>query len=205
MNIADEKLWQSDPQRYGCVPLAQTIDSLQIGAQDVAMLIDKGALECFEIGNASGIRSMVTLRSLLIFKSARASVTQNRSIRILNILTEAARYKKTLLYGDVMQTMGLTYQDAMHREIFKKDLREATRKSELFERRVLISALLVYKIQFIPDDDVFLMAQEIGFFTPGKDSKTVFFKDQLDRIFQYYDSEKQSLKRQSRKLYFERF
>jgi hypothetical protein len=119
-----EKLWQSDPQRYGCVPLAQTIDSLQIGAQDVAMLIDKGALECFEIGNASGIRSMVTLRSLLIFKSARASVTQNRSIRILNILTEAARYKKTLLYGDVMQTMGLTYQDAMHREIFKKDLRE---------------------------------------------------------------------------------
>jgi hypothetical protein len=186
-NIAEyEKLWQSDPQRYGCVPLEQTIDSLQISSQDAAMLIEKGAFECFDIGDDSGIRRMVTLRSLLIFKSARDSVVQDRSLRILNILTEAARNEKTLLYGDVMQTMGLTYQDAMHREIFKKDLREATRKSELFERSLLISALLVYKIQFIPDDDVFLMAQELGLFTPGKDSKTVFFKDQLAGIFQYY-------------------
>jgi hypothetical protein len=182
-----ENLWQTDPQHYGCVPLQQVSDSLQIGDQDVAMLIDKGALECFEIGDVSEIRSMVTLKSLLIFKSARASMMQDRPVRILKILTEAARSKKTLLYGDVMQSMGLTYQDAMQRQTFKKNLREATRNSALFEHGLLISALLVYKIQFIPDDDVFLMAQELGLFTPGKDSKTVFFKEQLDRIFRYCD------------------
>ena len=180
-----ENLWQTDPRRYGCIPVALVSDSLQTGIQEVLSLIEKGALECFEIGGHSEL--MVTLRSLLIFKSARASIVQDRSLRIQEILTEAARRRKTLLYGEVMQALGLTYADAMQREIFKKDLREATRRSELFAHGLLISALLVYKIQFIPDDDFFLMAQELGLFTPGKDSKTVFFKDQLDRIFEYYN------------------
>lgn len=118
-----------------------------------------------------------------LFKTTRAAAKENRSHRILNILTEAAQNKKTLLYGDVMKTVGLAYQDAMHRQIFKQDLREATRKSELYEHGLLISALLVYKIQHIPDDDFFLMAQELGMFAPGKDPKTAFFKDHLERIF----------------------
>jgi hypothetical protein len=182
-----ENLWDTDPQRYGCIPVQQAMDSLQIDAQALSTLMDKGVLECFEIGDDSGITSMVTLQSLLLFKSARASVPQYRFERILQILTQAARDKKTLLYGDVMQSMGLAYRDAMHRQIFKNALREAARKSELYKHGLLISALLVYKIQFIADDDVFLMAQEMGLFTPGKDSKTVFFKDQLDRIFQFYE------------------
>jgi hypothetical protein len=85
-----------------------------------------------------------------------------------------------------MQTVGLTYQNAMHRKAFRQDLRQATRQSVLFEKGLLISALLVFKIQYIADDDFFLMAQELGLFTPGKDSKTVFFNEHLQRIFQYY-------------------
>ena len=85
-----------------------------------------------------------------------------------------------------MQTVGLTYQDAMHREMFKKDLREAVRQSALFVHGLLISVLLVFKIQYIPEDDFFVMAEELGMFTAGKDSKTVFFKDHMQRVFQYY-------------------
>jgi hypothetical protein len=122
-----------------------------------------------------------------LFKTANFSATQDQSTRILRVLTEAARNKKTLPYGDVMKSMGLAYQDAMHRRRFKKDLRVANRQSELHEHGLLISALLVYKTQYIPDDDFFLMAQEQGMFTPGKDSKTAFFKDHLERIFNFYE------------------
>lgn len=122
-----------------------------------------------------------------LFKTTKAAATEDRPHRILNILTEAARNKRTLFYGDVMETVSLSYQDAMHRQIFKRDLRAATQKSELYEHGLLISALLLYKIQHIPDDDFFLMAQELGMFTPGKDAKTAFFKDHLERIFNYYE------------------
>ena len=122
-----------------------------------------------------------------LFKTAKFSATQDQPTRILNVLTEAARKKKTLLYGDVMKSMGLAYQDAMHRKRFEKDLRVANRQSELYEHGLLISALLVYKTQYIPDDDFFLMAKEHGMFTPGKDSKTEFFKDHLERIFNFYE------------------
>ena len=122
-----------------------------------------------------------------LFKTAKATAAEHRPRRILNLLTEAAQSKKTLFYGDVMETMGLAYQDAMHRQIFKKDLRAAAQQSELYEHGLLISALLVYKIQYIPDDDFFLMAQELDMFTPGKDAKTAFFKDHLERIFNYYE------------------
>ena len=72
-------------------------------------------------------------------------------------------------------------------KVFEKDLRVANRQSELYEHGLLISALLVYKTQYIPDDDFFLMAKEHGMFTPGKDSKTEFFKDHLERIFNFYE------------------
>jgi len=122
-----------------------------------------------------------------LFKTVKFSATQDQPTRILKVLNEAARNKKTLLYGDVMKSMGLAYQDAMHRKRFEKDLRVANRRSEIYEHGLLISALLVYKTQYIPDDDFFLMAQEQGAFTPGKDSKTAFFKDHLERIFNFYE------------------
>jgi hypothetical protein len=122
-----------------------------------------------------------------LFKISKAAPPQDRPRRILEMLTDAARNKKTLLYGDVMQAVGLTYQDAVHRQIFKEDLRAAVRQSEPYSHNLLISVLLVFKIQYIPEDDFFAMAQELGMFTSGKDSKTVFFKEHLDRIFQYYE------------------
>lgn len=122
-----------------------------------------------------------------LFKTTKASPAQDRSRRILAILTDAARNKKTLPYGDVMQAVGMAYQDAMQRQAFKKDLRSAVQQSELYAHSLLISALLVFRIQHIPEDDFFAMAQELGLFTAGKDSKTVFFKEHLDRIFQYYE------------------
>jgi hypothetical protein len=183
-----EALWQDDPQGYSGISIQLAIDSLQMDAAAVSMLIDKGALECFEIEAESGPCRMVTLPSLLRFKAARtsAAASPNRPQRILELLTEAARNQKTLLFGDAMQRVGLSYQNAMHRVTFKQDLREAARQCELYDRGLLISALLVFKIQHIPEDDFFLMAQELGMFTPGKDSKTVFFKEHLARIFQYY-------------------
>jgi hypothetical protein len=122
-----------------------------------------------------------------VFKTARATPAQNtdRPSRILEMLTDAARNRKTLPYGEVIQAVGLSYQDAGHREIFKKDLRSAVRQSALYPHNLLISALLVFKIQHIPEDDFFAMAQELGLFTPGQDSKTVFFKEHLERVFQY--------------------
>jgi len=125
-----------------------------------------------------------------LFQTARAAKGQDRPDRILTILTDAARNKKTLSFGDVMQAVGLTYQDAMHRQLFKKDLRTVNRQSELYAHGLLISALLVFRIQHIPEDDFFLMAQELGMFAPGKDSKTVFFKDHMERIFQYFEKDK---------------
>ncbi len=122
-----------------------------------------------------------------LFKTAKASPVLDRPGKILEMLTHAARNKQTLLYGDVMQSVGLTYQNAMHRQVFKEDLRTANRQSELYPHNLLLSALLVFKIQYIPEDDFFIMAQELGFFTAGKDSKTVFFKSQLERIFQYFE------------------
>lgn len=124
-----------------------------------------------------------------LFKTAKATPAQDRPRRILEIMTQAARNKDTLPYGDVMQAVGLTYQDAVHRQIFKEDLRTAVRQSELYPHNLLLSGLLVFKIQHIPEDDFFAMAQELGLFTPGKDSKTVFFKEHLERIFQYYEEE----------------
>jgi len=122
-----------------------------------------------------------------LFKTAKASPAQDRPRRIMEMLTDAARNKKTLPYGDVMQTVGLAYQDAVHRQIFREDLRTAVRQSEIYQHGLLISALLVFKIQHIPEDDFFTLAQELGMFTPGKDSKIVFFKEHLDRIFHYYE------------------
>jgi hypothetical protein len=122
-----------------------------------------------------------------LFKTTKAAPALDRPGRILEILTDAARNKKTLQFGDVMQAMDLSYQDAMHRQIFKRDLRTAVRQSELYSHNLLISALLVFRIQHIPEDDFFTMAQELGMFTAGKDSKTVFFKEHLERIFQYYE------------------
>jgi hypothetical protein len=122
-------------------------------------------------------------------KTAKAAAPPDRSHRILEILTQAARNKTTMPYGDLMQTLGLNYQDAVHRQAFKKDLRAATEQSELYAQGLLISALLVFRIQHIPEDDFYLMAQELDMFTPGKDSKTVFFKNQLQRIFEYYEEE----------------
>jgi len=122
-----------------------------------------------------------------LFKTAKASPALDRPRRILEILTDAARNKKTLPYGDVMQTVGLAYQDALHRQLFKKDLRTAVQQSELYAHGLLISALLVFKIQHIPEDDYFIMAQELGMFTAGKDSKISFFKEHIESIYRYYD------------------
>lgn len=120
-----------------------------------------------------------------LFK-ARAAAPQDRPNQILQILTQAARDKKTLYHGDVMKAVGLVYKDAGHRQTFTAALRKAVQKSELFEHGLLLSALLIYKIQFIPDDDCFNMAQELGLFTPNKDSKKAFFEDQMERIFKFY-------------------
>ena len=182
-----EELWQADPQRYGGIPLQKAITSLQMDPQSVSMLVERGVLECFEIEDDSDVIPMVSLKSLLLFKSAKAATTQDRPDRILQILTEAAKAKKTLYYGDVMKTVGLAYKESRHRQTFTAALREAVKKSELFEHGLLLSALLVYKIQFIPDDDFFDMARELGFFTPDRDSKTVFFKQHMERIFEYYE------------------
>ncbi len=122
-----------------------------------------------------------------LFKTTKASPVQDRPGKILEMLTHAARNKQTLLYGEVMQSVGLNYQNAMHRQVFKEDLRAAIRQSELYPHNLLLSALLVFKIQHIPEDDFFNMAQELGLFTAGKDSKTVFFKSQRERIFQYFE------------------
>jgi hypothetical protein len=182
-----EDLWQSDPQRYGGIPLQKAITSLQMDPQAVTMLVDRGVLECFELGDDSDAITLISLQSLLLFKTAKTATTKDRPNRILQILTDAAKNKKTLYYGDVMKTVGLAYKESRHRQTFTADLREAVQKSEVFGQGLLISALLVYKIQFIPDEDFFVMAQELGLFTPGKDSKTVFFKDQLDRIFEFFE------------------
>lgn len=182
-----EELWQSDPQRYGGIPMQKAIASLQMDPQTVSMLVDRGVLECFEIGDDSDVISIISLQSLLLFKAAKVAATQDRPARILEILTEAAKNKKTLYYGDVMKTVGLMYKEFRHRQAFTANLREAVQKSELFEHGLLLSALLVYKIQFIPDDDFFDMAHELGLFTPEKDSKTLFFKDQMERIFKFYE------------------
>jgi hypothetical protein len=117
---------------------------------------------------------------------AKAAAPPDRPGRILQTLTEAAKAKKTLYHGEVMESMGLLYKDALHRQTFTKALREAVQKSELFEHGLLLSALLVYKIQFIPDDDFFNMAHELGLFTPNKNSKKAFFEDQVERIFAFY-------------------
>jgi hypothetical protein len=181
-----EDLWQNDPRHYGCVSVQQAVDSLQMDAQAVRALIEKGVLECLEIGDEPAVQRMVTLKSLLLFKKAKTGRTADRPRRILEILTDAARHKKTLPYGEVMQSMGLSYQDALHRQIFKEDLRTAARQAGPYAQGLLISVLLVFRIQHIAEDDFFIMAQELGMFTPGRDSKTVFFKDQLERIFNYY-------------------
>jgi len=122
-----------------------------------------------------------------LFKTDKASPVQDRPGRILEMMTEAAINKQTLLYGDVMQAVGLTYQDAVHRQLFRDDLRAAVRQSELYPHNLLLSAMLVFKIQHIPEDDFFAIAQELGLFTAGKDSKTVFFKAHLERVFQYFE------------------
>jgi len=183
-----EALWRGDPQSYGCISVQQAVDSLQVDVQSVSMLIDGGALDCLDVGDDPSFR-MITLKSLLQFKAARAAGTsaQDRPGRILETLTEAARNKKTLPCGDVMQALGLTYSDGLHRRMFNEDAREATRRSELFSHGLLISALLVFKLQNLADDDFFLMAKELGMFKPGRDSKSSFFKSQVERIFQYYE------------------
>ena len=183
-----ETQWQDDPQRYSAIPFQLATASLQMDDPAVAMLIDKGVLMCLEIEAESGPCRMVTLDSLLRFKAARtsAAVAASRPQRILELLTEAARNRRTLPFGEAMQSMGLSYQNAMHRQAFRQDLRQAVQQSELYTQGLLLSALLVFKIQHIPEDDFFLMAQELGMFTPGKDSKTVFFQDHLARIYQYF-------------------
>jgi hypothetical protein len=120
-----------------------------------------------------------------LFK-AKAAAPRDRSNQILQILTEAAKDHKTLYHGDVMEAVGLVYKDAGQRQTFTAAIRKAAQKSELFEHGLLLSALLVYKIQFIPDDDFFDMAHELGLFTPGKDPKKAFFKEQMDGIFKFY-------------------
>jgi hypothetical protein len=122
-----------------------------------------------------------------LFQSAKAASLKDRPENILALLTEAARSRKTLTYGDVMKAMGLDYKDSEHRQLFKKDLRTAVQQSELYPHGLLISALLVLRIQNIAEDDFFLMAQELGQFTPGVDSKTVFFKEHLERVFNYWE------------------
>jgi hypothetical protein len=122
-----------------------------------------------------------------LFKTAKASPVRDRPHRILVMLTDAAKKKQTLPYGDVMRAVDLSYSDAVHRQVFKEDLRAAVKQSELYPHKLLLSALLVFKIQHIPEDDFFAMAQDLGSFTSGKDSKTVFFKEHLERVFQYYE------------------
>jgi hypothetical protein len=164
------------------------MDSLQMDAKSIAMLIDKGILECFEVGGDSGRQNIITLESLLRFKAAKAvRPHEDRPRRILAMLTEAARNKKTLAYGDVLESVGLQYSEATDREKFKRDLREAARQSELYSRGLLISALLVFRTQHMAEDDFFVVAKELGMFTPGRDSKTVFFREHVERIFQYYE------------------
>lgn len=122
-----------------------------------------------------------------LFRTRKAEPAEDRQSRILEMLTDAARNKKTLAFGDTMQDVGLTYKNPVHRQKFKKDLRAAVRQSEIFAHNLLLSVLLVFRIQHIPEDDFFDMAQELGMFIPGKDSKTVFFTEHLEKVFQYYE------------------
>ncbi len=125
-----------------------------------------------------------------LFKTTNAVPKTDRPGQILKILTQAAKNQQTLYYGDVMADVDLSYQDAFHRKIFTRDLRIAVKKSELYEHHLLLSVLLLFKIQNCPEDDFFAMAQEIDLFKSGKDSKTVFFKEHLEQVFQYYKDNK---------------
>lgn len=183
-----ENLWEKDPERYGCIPLQLAVESLEMDKDAFSMLIDKGAMELIKIGNEDHVRDMVSLRSLMKFKLARMAQTKGgRPERLLKMLTEAAKNRKTLVYGDVMKLMGLIYKEADHRDRFTADLRKAVELSELYEHNLIISCLLVFKIQFIAHDDFFIMAEERGLYTAGKDSKTVFFKEHMEAIFQYFE------------------
>jgi hypothetical protein len=122
-----------------------------------------------------------------LFKTIKANSNIDRPRKILEMLTDAARNGQTLLFGEVMQAVGLTYQDAGHRQRFKKDLRAAVSQSELYPHNLLLSVLLLLKIQQMPEDEFLDMAQELGLFTAGKDSKTVFYKEHLARVFRYYE------------------
>jgi hypothetical protein len=128
-----------------------------------------------------------------LFNIVKATPVQDRPRKILEMLTVAAQKKQTLLYGDVMQAVELSYSNAMHRQVFKEDLRAAVKQSELFSHKLLLSVLLVFKIQHIPEDDFFTMAQELGLFTSGKDSKTLFFKEHLERVFQYHEENRSNV------------
>jgi hypothetical protein len=185
-----ENLWRGDPQRYSYIPMQHAVHSLRMDRPSVSMLIDKGILESFEVGDETCAQNIVavTVQSLLQFKAAKEAPSHHRPSQILAKLMEAARNKQTLGFGDVMEAVGLSYADAAERRMFTRDVREAVRQSELFARGLLISALLVFRTQHIAEDDFFLMAKELGMFTPGKDSKTVFFRDHLERIFQFYEN-----------------
>jgi hypothetical protein len=182
-----ENLWRKDPERYGCVPLSYAVLTLGLDERALAPLVEKGVFELFEIGEDTHTSRMVSLKSLLIFKTARVARSEDRPGRILEILTDLARHRKTLAYGDAMQAVGLTYQNAIHRERFTADLKEATRRATAYEQGLLICVLLLFRIQHLPCDDFFAMAEEEGFFTPGKHSKKLLFKDHSERIFQHYE------------------
>lgn len=124
-----------------------------------------------------------TIKKPNLFKTTKATTGPDRLRLLSTILKNAIREKKTLPYGDAMQAVGLRYQDAGHRQIFKKELRAVTQESDFYAKGLLISAVLVFRIQHLPEDDFFVMAQEMGIFRPGKDSKTVFFKEHLSRIY----------------------
>ena len=73
-----DDLWQSDPRRYGAISLQKAIASLQMDTKAVSMLMNRGVLECFELGDESNVTLMITLQSLLLFKSAKTAAAQDR-------------------------------------------------------------------------------------------------------------------------------
>ncbi|MHB9036591.1 MAG: hypothetical protein ACYC64_07980 [Armatimonadota bacterium] len=103
---------------------------------------------------------------------------------IIERLISVARLQTTISYGDVANLMDIDLRNPEGRAEISRILGEVSSK-EVQSGRPMLSAVVIYKDEFLPGPGFFELARTLGRFEDGGD-KLHFYIEELRRVYEYW-------------------
>ncbi|NKE71264.1 hypothetical protein [Candidatus Manganitrophus noduliformans] len=169
---------------YSFVPVSLAAEFLNVTPSMINDLLKNGSLDAVVVNGSRKNWKGVLVESLMTYtKNKRTSVTSMIK-QIRHILETAAKKKRKMFYSDLMEQVGLSYQNPYHRRLIGECLGKLSAQT-FKEKNYMLSALAVLKSTGRPNEIFFELANELGALDDTQKEKD-FYQSQIKKIYGKY-------------------